>query len=227
MRMRRLAIALVTAVLATCAVSGRSHAQLIELPDLFPDTGTYGLVAFYPSLGSNAVYFLNFDTGGCRGYLMTNTEADYLIRGEGGNDTLYVTDGSGEFCGMAFQPPQRHNGAIDMAGEEGNDHVSSTFRDSFLYGGPGSDALEATSATSHLVGGSGDDSLYLKAVADNAEMDGDGDRGGSDGNDCLQNQGGTFRILDCGLGYDLYSGPGPRPPTCEETIAACCPGVVC
>ncbi|KAA0578723.1 calcium-binding protein [Azospirillum sp. Sh1] len=112
-----------------------------------------------------------------------------IIRGQGGNDTIYGYAG---------------NDSLD--GGSGNDFLYADIGDDSLEGGDGADALYGDAGADTLSGSTGNDSLYGDVGAD-VLSGGDGNDflSGAADNDILHGDGGAD-TLDGGAGDDLLEG---------------------
>ena len=112
-----------------------------------------------------------------------------IIRGQGGNDTIYGYAG---------------NDSLD--GGSGNDFLYADAGDDSVEGGDGADALYGDAGADTLSGGTGNDSLYGDVGAD-VLSGGDGNDflSGAADNDILHGDGGAD-TLDGGAGDDLLEG---------------------
>ena len=112
-----------------------------------------------------------------------------IIRGQGGNDTIYG-----------------YSGDDSLDGGSGDDFLYAGSGDDSVTGGDGSDVLKGDVGDDTLSGGSGNDSLHGEA-GDDSLSGGDGADflSGDDGNDSLSGGAGAD-TLDGGAGNDLLEG---------------------
>ncbi|CAO3409230.1 calcium-binding protein [Azospirillum largimobile] len=112
-----------------------------------------------------------------------------IIRGQGGNDTIYGYAG---------------NDSLDGGG--GNDFLYAGGGDDSVEGGDGADALYGDAGNDTLSGGGGNDSLYGDEGTDTLSgSDGNDFLSGAADNDILRGDGGAD-TLDGGAGNDLLEG---------------------
>ncbi|MEO0913824.1 MAG: calcium-binding protein, partial [Pseudomonadota bacterium] len=86
-------------------------------------------------------------------------------------------------------------GRVEMHGRGGDDHLTGSLADDFLFGGTGDDVLTDISGTNRLRGGAGDDRLELGLWSDGSIA------WGGLGHDILTSSNGSDRLLG-GRGHD-------------------------
>lgn len=136
--------------------------------------------------------------GGGRNNRLTGTDADDMMDGRGGADT--VRGGAGDDMiegGLGNDCLSGGDGDDHVSGEGGNDRIDGGTGDDFLFGGAGNDRIAASGARSHQYGDDGDDSLTGGIGRDRLS--------GGQGADALSGGGGDDRLID-GSGSDVMTG---------------------
>ncbi|BAI73768.1 calcium binding hemolysin protein (plasmid) [Azospirillum sp. B510] len=152
-----------------------------------------------------------------------------IIRGQGGNDTIYgytgddsLDGGAGDdflYAGTGDDSAEGGDGADALYGDVGDDTLSGGAGNDSLYGEAGADSLSGGDGADFLSGGDGNDGLAGGAGADTLEGgagndlleggDGDDILKGGDGDDTLVGGGGTDRLFT-GAGNDTIRFDGGR-----------------
>jgi Ca2+-binding RTX toxin-like protein len=147
---------------------------------------------------------------------------DYVLQSAGGADYIQILQNVAfpvNFCGMndLYNPADLMGTGhyFDIVGGAGNDIITVGNTNTWLSGGSGNDTLSSLNPDAHVWGDDGDDSLGTISTGSGEYLY------GGDGNDCLTDWWNGAVTIDCGSGYDVYSGSSSSIVGCEAQGSGC------
>jgi hypothetical protein len=219
------------AALISLSVAGQASALTVKNSPYASNTPVRVYVGASPA--DNNIYLVYCDTYGSVhmeviGNQSTGLNDDYLVYGSNANDRMMVLQDNngvkGDSCPAGLTRAINYGGHyLDMYGKAGSDqmYVMPVYGvDTWMWGDANNDLMTSWTDRTYMIGGSGNDVIQAMSSYGGSQEG----LYGEDGNDCIQDNSGTFAASDCGAGTDsvnIANGDFSGDVNCEMNAWSC------